>query len=101
MKLSFKALQRIPSGPSYPRMALNFAQAAAQSAKQVATGHSPHVPNHLFESRLAICRTNACGFYVVQAEQERCSHIKCGCYLNSLLLQKPRMTGQTCPVGSW
>jgi hypothetical protein len=79
-----------PPLPGPLRTAANFAGAAMRHAAAGMPDASPEVA----ASRLAICRTNACGFYRVG---DRCAHANCGCFLQV----KTRWQDQHCPIGLW
>lgn len=84
------AIGLAPEGPGLLRRAVNFAGAVVT---HFAAGFPTATPEQQ-AARLAICRTNECGFY---AEGDRCLHSACGCYLQV----KVGMADQGCPIGLW
>lgn len=73
--------------PSLVQQAANFVGAVVG---HVAAG-APTASQETRDARLAICRTNECGFY---REGDRCGHGGCGCYLTV----KASWAEQRCPL---
>lgn len=85
-----RAPEETPPGQPMPgllRRAANFARAVV--AHVVAGG--PTAPPDVQAERLAICRSNDCGFY---REGDRCGHGGCGCFLAT----KTAWAEQACPL---
>jgi hypothetical protein len=76
-----------PSGPGLWQKAANLAGAVMQ---HVATGMQ-QASSEVAAERLAICRTNVCGYYGVG---DRCLHSGCGCFLTV----KTGWADSSCPL---
>jgi len=83
--------------PSKFQLAKNATSAVFRVAKAVIRGESVTVDNATMEARLTTCEQ--CEYY--RPKDGRCAHVKCGCYLKSLLLKKTKLATEKCPAGKW
>jgi hypothetical protein len=89
-------------GPSVTQRISNFRKAFAKHAKS----RFRKVPEDVGAKRLAICRSNECGFFRTTNNPmmpEMCSHKDCGCILSRNLANdgKTSWTSQACPIKMW
>jgi hypothetical protein len=81
-----------PALPSLPVRARNLAVQSAKEAAAIASG-VPAVTEEEAGRRLAICKSNVCGFW--RASDETCS--QCGCPM----VKKSPWRSARCPAGKW
>lgn len=82
--------------PPLWKMARNATKALFRHTLARATGDVVYVDAVEFKDRLDICR-EPCELYIVQRDEERCSHEECGCYLAI----KAGLATESCPLHKW
>jgi hypothetical protein len=83
--------QTTAKSPSLLRRATNLAKAGARAVVNIANGDAATVDLGVQKKRIAICRSNGCGFF----KEDWCA--SCGCFLPG----KTWGAAEFCPEGLW
>lgn len=70
-----------------------FADAMFRLARRFVTGRRTHVPERIYQARIAVCRR--CPYLVWRARLPFCSRCHC------CMAIKARLCDSACPLGGW